>query len=168
MNGKIRHAVRFLGLAVVALILGVVALTWGSVPIASAGGGNYQPFVKVTATTTQPDAEGRQVITITMDIEKGYFILANPVQYDDLEPAQTIVKIVSANKLNEVKIDYPPGKREVSGKDSYFIYEDKVEIRVTLKRAEDDTGPLDLSVKCHPFGRRGPCLLPEQVKLQVK
>ena len=127
--------------------------------------------VKIKATADKPGADGKQVVTVTIDIEKGWHIYANPVGNDDFAINQTTVSVTGKQKLEDVRIEYPPGK-EVQDKlvGNYMTYEDKVAIKVTVKRARDDTGPLDVSVKlqscCHIKGKEK-CLIPSTVKVNV-
>jgi DsbC/DsbD-like thiol-disulfide interchange protein len=168
MNHETSGIMTFARLAGVSVSLFALALAVGGGPLARAGGGKKQESqVKLSATASKVDADGHQVVTVIMDINSGWHAYANPVEFDQLENAQTVVKITSANKLQEVKINYPAGKRHVDGKDSFFIYEGKVEIQATVKRAPGDTGPLDVSVKFMTCNDKT-CLPPEQVKLQVK
>lgn len=153
-------------LAGVSAVLAALALALGGQPAVSAQG-KKESQVKLAATATKPDSEGRQVVTITMDINKGWHAYANPVKFEDLEAAQTSIKITSAKKLQDVQIKYPEGMRHVDGKDTYYVYEGKVEIQATVKRAPGDTGPLDVSVKYMTCNDKT-CLPPEQVTLQVK
>jgi uncharacterized protein len=105
---------------------------------------------KVTATAEKPGADGKQVVTVTMDIEPGWHAYANPVGSDDLVPSQTKVTIESKNKLEDVQIEYPPGK-EVRDKSAesgkYYSYEGKVTIKATVKRAPGDSEPLTVKVR---------------------
>jgi hypothetical protein len=133
----------------------------------AAPGGNNDPIVKMTATSTKPDAEGRQHITSTLDIKEGFYVLANPVHLEDFEAHRTTVKIVSAGKRQSARIEYPPGKREVGAIDSDYIYEGKVEVKATLKRIAGDIEPLEAVVWYHPFNRKT-CWVPVQVKVEVK
>ncbi len=105
--------------------------------------------VKVEATAEKPDADGKQVILITLDIEKGWHAYANPVKHDDLVDAQTDVKITGKKQLDSVQIDYPPGKLLVDAKsgDKYYTYEGKVTIKATVKRAKGDSDPIQVTVK---------------------
>ena len=154
-------------LAAALLLAGALAAAVG-VPAAGAGG--KKSYVKVDAKATKPDAEGRQVVTVTLDIEKPWYAYANPVGQEDLEQSQTQVKIASkGGKLEEAKIEYPPGKpKKDSVVGDYRIYEEKVQITGLVRRAKGDTGPLEVTVKymtCHP---KGQCLPPETVKLPVE
>ncbi len=153
-------------LAAVAALVGAAVLLIGFGPSAGAGD-KKKSFVKVTATATRPDAAGRQQVTITMAIDKPWYAYANPVGLEDLENAQTAVKIASRAKLEEVKVEYPPGKPKIDGPTKYNIYEDKVTIKANVRRAKGDTGPLAVTVKYMTCSPKGFCLPPETVKLQV-
>jgi uncharacterized protein len=151
------------------LLLGALVLTLGPVGTPAANAGKKKSYTKVTATATKPDAEGRQKVTITMDIEKPWHAYANPVGVADLEGAKTEVKIASkGGKLEDVKIQYPPGKEE---KDSvvgnYRIYEGKVTITGLVRHAKGDTSPLEVTVKYMTCNPKGQCLPPETKKLTV-
>jgi hypothetical protein len=162
-SGNGRHG----RLLAASLLLAALVLALG--PTADAGKG--KTVTKVTAKTTKPDAEGRQIVTVVLDIEKPWYAYANPVGNKEFDQAQTSVKITSpSSKLVDVKITYPPGK-EKSDKDfgTFRIYPDgKVTITGLIQRTKGDTGPLDVTVKfmtCHP---KGQCLPPETVKLTVE
>ena len=149
-------------------VLSAAVLAGCLVPTANAGEGKGASVVKASATATKPDTEGRQSITIQLDIKEGHRILANPVQCADLVSAQTTVTIASAKKLQEVKIEYPPGKRKVlSGDEVFYVYEGKIEIKAFVKRSEGDTTPLDATIRCFPRNDTRVCL-PERIKLQIK
>jgi DsbC/DsbD-like thiol-disulfide interchange protein len=162
-----RGSLQLVRLAGASLVLGAVALTTGVTPVAGAGGKKDESQVKLAATATKLDAEGRQVVTISVNVNSGWHIYANPVQFKDLEAVQTTVKITSANKLHEVKISYPPGKRHTLDKDTFYIYEGKIEITAIVKRAGGDVEPLDVSVKYMSCTDKV-CKMVEQVTLQVK
>jgi thiol:disulfide interchange protein len=153
------------------VVLGALALALGPVGTPPAEAGKGKTVTKVTAKATKPDGEGRQTVTVVLDIETPWYAYANPVGNKEFEQAQTSVEIKSkAGKLEDVKISYPPGK-EKSDKDfgNFRIYPDgKVTITGQVRRAKGDTGPLDVVVKymtCHP---KGTCLPPETVKLTVE
>ncbi len=137
-------------------------------PSADAG---KQPtaVAKVNATATKPDAAGKQVVTVTLTIGKDYYAYANPVKHEGLLNNQTIVKISSkTGKLEEVKVNYPPGKLKEHRGDKYQIYEGMVSITAQVRRAKADTGPLDVVVQyvaCN--GVKEFCLPQETVKLTV-
>jgi hypothetical protein len=151
-----------------AFVLSAAVLAWRLVAIANADDGKMTPVVKTEATSTKPDSEGRQTVTIQLDVKEGHRILANPVQCDDLVPAQTTVIIASADKLQDVKIECPPGKRmTLLGDMVFYIYEGKIEIKAFVKGMAGDTAPLDITVTCFPRNDRR-TFLPETIKLQIK
>jgi hypothetical protein len=131
---------------------------------------NSESVVKVTAKADKPDADGKQVVTITMGIDKDWHTYANPVGHDDLQESQTVVEFGGKSKPASVKIDYPKGKvqkDEVVG--NYSIYEGKIEIKATVQRAKGDTGPLEVKVKfqaCSDVTKT--CLVPATVNLKVE
>ncbi len=123
-------------------------------------------FVKVTAQATKPDADGKQTVDITLDIEKPWHLYANPVENEDLTNAQTVVALSAKGKLEDIKIDYPAGKVHTDHGAKYNIYEGKVVIKAHLKRAKGDSGPLEVSVKLQACDAKR-CLLPATVKVSV-
>jgi DsbC/DsbD-like thiol-disulfide interchange protein len=145
-------------------LLAAATLALPSTP-ARAGGKKDESQAKFSATTTKPDKDGVQKVTIKMEINSGYYAYANPVLNEDLEPTQTVVKIAGVKKADVV---YPAGKKKLDQNVSYMIYEGTVEITATVTRAVGETGPLDVTVKYSVCSLKGFCLPPEQVKLQVK
>jgi DsbC/DsbD-like thiol-disulfide interchange protein len=134
---------------------------------AAAQGKKSDSVVKVSAKATKPDSDGKQVVTITLDIDKPWHVYANPVNNDMLKSVQTAVKFTS--KVDgDVKFDYPAGK-VVNDKTvgDYKTYEGKVEIKATVRRAKDETGPLKLTVKIQACDNEK-CLLPATVKLTAE
>ena len=131
---------------------------------------NSEAVVKVTAKGDKPDMDGKQIVTITLAIDRDWHTYANPVGLDDLQSAETVVEITSKNKPDSVKIAYPKGKvqkDEVVG--DYKIYEGKIEIKATVQRAKGDTGALEVKVKfqaCSDVTKT--CLIPATVKLSVQ
>lgn len=124
--------------------------------------------VKATAAATAPDASGRQVVTVTLNIDKGWHIYANPVGNEDLDGAKTIVTITAKAKPQSVKVDYPAGAVHVDKilKSSYRVYEDRVTIRAFVQRAAGDTGALQVNVQVNACDA-SKCLPPADIKLTV-
>ena len=123
--------------------------------------------VKVTATADKPDADGKQVVSVLLVHESGWHSYANPVGHEDLASVQTTVTIAGKNKFDDVKVDYPPGKLikdKLVG--DYKVFEDKVTIKATVRRAKEDTGPLEVNVKFQACSDKS-CLLGATVKLTV-
>ncbi len=128
----------------VAGLLGLTALVVSG-PLVS--GQEKKSEVKVEASAEKPDADGKQVILITLDIEKGYHTYANPVDNEDLASVQTTVKITGKNPLEKVGTEYPQGKLVVDPAGNHRVYEGKVTIKAMVKRAKGDTEPLQITVK---------------------
>jgi DsbC/DsbD-like thiol-disulfide interchange protein len=104
--------------------------------------------VKADAKADKIAADGIQVVTVTLTIEKPWHLYANPVGNEDLVENQVVVTVSSKNKLEDVKIEYPAGtltKDKSIG--DYKIYEGEVKIKATVRRAKGDTEPLDVAVK---------------------
>jgi uncharacterized protein YyaL (SSP411 family) len=126
--------------------------------------------VKVTAKAEpeKPGADGKQVVTVTLEIDKGWHTYANPVGLEDLASSQTEVSVSSKTKPQVVKVEYPEGKEindTVVGK--YKVYEGKVSIKATVERAAGDTGPLEITVKFQACDEKR-CLLPATKTLKIE
>lgn len=149
-------------------VLSAAILAWHLKPTANAGEGKVASVVKASAIATKLDTEGRQHLTIQLDVKEGHRILANPVQCADLVSVQTTVTIASAKKLQEVKIEYPPGKRKVLfGDEVFYVYEGRVKIKAFVKRSEGDTTPLDVTIGCFPRNDVR-VYLPANIKLRIE
>jgi DsbC/DsbD-like thiol-disulfide interchange protein len=119
--------------------------------------------VKIVAAADKPDADGKQTVTLTFEIEKGWHLYANPVGNDDYKDIQTTVKVLT--KVEEAKVEYPAGKLvmdKVAG--DYKTYEDRVQVKVQVKRTKGDTGPIELAVSLQACNEKT-CLQPATVKV---
>ncbi|MFL5245128.1 MAG: protein-disulfide reductase DsbD N-terminal domain-containing protein [Gemmataceae bacterium] len=125
-------------------------------------------MVKVESAAGKIGADGTQEITLTLNVEEGWHLYANPVGNDDLTSAQTTVKITGETKPKDVKVVYPKGKiiKDATLGD-YSTYEGKVVIKARVSRAKDDTGPLQVSIKLQACNEKL-CLPPGTVKLTVE
>jgi DsbC/DsbD-like thiol-disulfide interchange protein len=103
--------------------------------------------VKIKTALEKSNTPGVDTVVVQIAIDKGWHIYANPVDNEGLAKAATLVTVPKA-KPDDVKVEYPAGK-VVKDKDlgDYKVYEDKVEIKVHVKRAAGDTGKLQLNVK---------------------
>jgi DsbC/DsbD-like thiol-disulfide interchange protein len=128
------------------LAAGTLVIVAGILPELRAGLKNSGDKVKVTATATKPDAAGKQTVTVTFVIDKGWHIYANPVGNELLAEAKTVVDIKSAGKP-EVTLKYPPGKVFQDKDEKYRVYENKVSVQATVVRTIGDKGPLEVSVR---------------------
>jgi uncharacterized protein YyaL (SSP411 family) len=134
---------------------------------AQAGAKRSDAMVKVEATADKPDADGKQLVTVTLTVHEGWHIYANPPGLKDLEDVQTTVTVTAKTKPEEVKVEYPESKvidDKVIGK--YLVYEGKVTIKARVRRAKGDTGPLEVSIKFQSCDDKM-CLLPATVKRTV-
>ncbi len=105
------------------------------------------------------------MVTLTLAIDKGWHLYANPVGLDELVPVQTVVSVKAKGALDNVKINYPAGKK-VKDKDvgDYMVYEDKAVLVVHVTRAKGDDSPLELTVKIQACDA-STCRLPSELKL---
>src|SRR4051812_10985312 len=133
MKGRIMNRSQLFGGLFVALALVGAAFVWQS--DAKAGGRKSDAEVKATATATKPNDKGEQLVTITLDISKGYHIYANPVDHEFLTNGQTKVTVAAKVKPAAVDVKYPVGKKVVDGKESYNTYEGRVVIQASVRRA---------------------------------
>src|SRR5215471_18588886 len=91
-------------------LLGAVCLTVIAALAVQVGlaGGKLDP-VKIQATASKPDAQGKQTVTVQITIAKGWHIYANPVDHEDFAEAQTVVALKAGGK-NVGTVKYPAGK----------------------------------------------------------
>jgi hypothetical protein len=125
--------------------------------------------VKATVTADKI-VDGKQVVTITLAVDKGWHLYANPVGYMDFVESQTSLTITGKARPEDVKVEYPAGKERTdkigNEKIVYKVYEDTVTIKATVQRAKDDTGPLEVVLKFQACSDKQ-CLLPATVKVPV-
>ena len=152
---------RFVAMLAAVMAAGLMSST---APV-MAQGKKSDSVVKTKATADKP-ADGKQLVTITLDIDSKYHLYANPVGNPDMEASQVSVAVTSTTKPESVKIDYPPGKLVKDSAGDYKEYTGKVIIKATVQRAKDDTGPLSVTIKLQACSKTG-CLLPATVKLSV-
>jgi thiol:disulfide interchange protein len=137
-------------------------------PDARAQGKLSDTVVKAKATADKPGADGKQAVTLTLTMDKGWYIYANPVGNADFEDNQTVANFAVKGKRVEAKVDYPAGevvKDAVVG--SYRIYPNPVTLKATVQRAKGDTSPLEVSIKVQACSKKGVCLQPSTIKLTV-
>lgn len=123
--------------------------------------------VKVTASADKPNAQGKQTVTINVEVKEPYHIYANPIGNPDLANSQTTVKVDAQTKPTNVKMDYPEGKLvKDDAVGNYKVYEGKVTIKAHVERASGDTSPLQISVKLQACDEKS-CLIPATIKVSV-
>lgn len=133
---RFRQAAKF-------LILSVFASLLAHAPLAA---NDSREKVMATATAGKIQADGKQTITVTLVIEKGWHIYANPVKNENFEEIRTKVQIRGKTKLNKVEVKYPAGKFYKDKFTECMVYMDKVEIQAVIQRMPGDTRPLDVEV----------------------
>jgi hypothetical protein len=139
----VRKSIRWAEAA--AVVAGLV-LWVGRAEVAARGAELSDSKVKVTAKAEKPHADGTQVVTVTLDIEKDWHTYANPVGNETLARNATKVTLDKI-KADDVQIEYPAGKLVKDPTEGdYYIYEGQVEIKAKVKREKDDTAPLKLKV----------------------
>jgi thiol:disulfide interchange protein len=132
----------------------------------AAQGKRSDSVVKTTITADKIGADGKQVITISMSVDKDWHIYANPVGAEMLATSQTKVTVAD-KKAEDVQIEFPKGKeRNDSLIGKYNIYEGEVAIKATVVRGKDDK-PLKVKVKFMACNDKGNCLLPATVEETV-
>ncbi len=138
-------------------------------PKTASGGGakRSDSVVKIEAKADKPAADGQQTITLTVRIDEGWHLYANPVP-KDFPGIPITVTFVGKNKPQDVKVDYPKGK---TVKDplvgDHQVYEGTIKITAKVRRAKGDTGPLEMDVKVQACNK-DKCLLPGNVKVTAK
>ena len=147
-----------------ALLLGAGLVTLADSARAQ-GPKKSEDLVKITATADKPDADGKQIVTLKLDVEKSWHLYANPVGQEDLLSSQTVVSSAGKGKPEVVKVEYPPGK-EIKDPTigTYKVYEDQVKIRLKVKRPATGSTDLDVKVSACNDSR---CLVPAVVKVTV-
>ena len=124
--------------------------------------------VKLAATAAEPDAEGRQKVTVTLTIDKPWHIYANPVGSKSLEGAETTIKVLVDGKEVPANVDYPKGKSvkdQVVG--DYLVYEGEVTITAQVTRPKGAAGALEVAARVQACTERE-CLLGATLKAAVK
>jgi DsbC/DsbD-like thiol-disulfide interchange protein len=119
--------------------------------------------VKASAKATKISDKGEQTVTITLEINNGWHLYANPVNHEFLEGGQTKVTI-NAKAKPKVRVTYPPGKTIVDKKEKYDVYEGTVKIEAKVLREAGDTSPLEITVAVQACDK-SVCLEPAKIKL---
>jgi DsbC/DsbD-like thiol-disulfide interchange protein len=148
----------------VLFLAGVFTLVGLTALALAQGAKKSESVVRAKVSAGKPDAEGKQVLTVTLIMDKDWHTYANPVPKDF--PGEPTVVLVSKLKPEDVSIEYPKGRMvKDSTVGDYFVYDDTVDIKVTVKRPKD-AGALELQVKVQACSDKQ-CLLPSALKLNV-
>lgn len=154
---RVRHILPLAALLAVPL-LALSALDAGGLKRSDA-------HVKVSADASKPNG-GKQTIKVTLNIDDGWYVYANPVENEDFDANKTTVKVLADGKEVDAKIDYPRGKLKKTGDFNYAIYQGKATINVEVPRPAAAKS-LELAVRFSTCSVEGKCLLPATVKVNV-
>ena len=127
-------------------IFGIAALTFALVSCHTLLAGGIRPPVKATFQASKPDAMGKQTVTVTLQIEDGWHIYANPVGNEGYASNRVLFQATGA----VVKVLYPPGEEKIGTaadgkKFTYNIHKGKVVIRAEVTRPSTP-GPVELTL----------------------
>ncbi len=144
-----------------------ILLVLGTFEAVDAQGKKSDSEVKVTATATKPDSSGKQLVTVSLVHNKGWHTYANPIGNEELDPNKTLVTVKAKGSPLAANVEYPMGKLtkdKIVG--DYKVYENKIDIRATVQRAQGDNSPLEIDVRITACNEKT-CLLPATVKVTV-
>jgi uncharacterized protein len=146
----------------VAMLTGLVSFGFAADPKKSSD------VVKITTKAEKPDAEGKQLVTVTLNIESPWHLYANPVGNDDLKSVQTTVNVTGTGKPEIASVEFPAGKK-ISDKEfgEYSVYEKSIAIKVTIKRPAGTKDEVELAVKIQACNDKT-CLPPATLKTKVE
>ena len=68
--------------------------------------------VLATAKATKPAADGKQTVTITLAVEKGWYIYANPINNNTGYEGNETKTTIKAKEKVKATFKYPAGKAE--------------------------------------------------------
>ncbi len=143
----------------------VACVAWfGACGEARAQGKKSDAVVKVRAEAGRPGTDGVTPVHLTLAVDHGWHIYANPAGQEDLADSATAVTAAGGAKVEAV--EYPAGKL-VKDKaiGDYKVYEDRVTITAKVRRPAGG-GPIDLNVKFQACSDTR-CLVPATVKVSV-
>jgi hypothetical protein len=124
--------------------------------------------VKITPKATAPDADGNQLLTLELTIEKPFHLYANPTGNETFEENQVVVKVDAREKPESVKVEYPAGElhKDKATGETFKIYEGTITIKAKVQRVKGDTSPLQVSIFLAACNETT-CLPVSTVKLNV-
>ena len=102
---------------------------------------NPSPRSRRPPAASKLDADGKQTVTITLEIDQPWYIYANPMKAntDIFDGNETIVAFKTKDKV-KASVKYPAGTQKKDGKYAYDIYQKgKIVIQAEVQRAVGDT-----------------------------
>jgi thiol:disulfide interchange protein len=133
----------------------------------NAQGADSSKVVKVEIAKDPATTAEEKLVVITLSVEPGYHLYANPVVNPDLTSVQTSIGIKSEGKSIPTKVEYPAGKLvkdDVVG--DYSTYEGTVKIKLRVAVPRNQTSPLEVVVKYQACSKKS-CLAPAVATLQL-
>lgn len=133
----------------------------------NAQGADSSKVVKVEIAKDPATTAEEKFVVITLSVEPGYHLYANPVVNPDLTSVQTSIGIKSEGKSIPTKVEYPAGKLvkdDVVG--DYSTYEGTVKIKLRVAVPRNQTSPLEVVVKYQACSKKS-CLAPAVATLQL-
>ena len=127
-----------------------------------------EKLLDVSARLTDPDAQGRQELKLTLKIKDGWHLYANPAGVEDYVP--TTLAIQAQPVPRELKITYPEGKamEDPAGNGTLRVYEGEVTLRATWLRPGAAKGAeVEVSLRYQACDA-ATCLPPKTLKLKVR
>lgn len=149
------------------LLLSTLLISFQVACSVNAQGSDSSKVVKVEITKEPSTTAEEKFVVITLSVEPGYHLYANPVVNPDLASVQTSVSIKAEGKSIPVKVEYPLGKLvkdEIVG--DYSTYEGTVKIKLRVAVPRNQTSPLEVVVKYQACSKKS-CLAPAVATLQL-
>lgn len=143
------------------LAFSLVAVTAGLIQAAPK---TSDSVVKATAVAGKQSQDGKQTIEVTLTIDQGWHLYANPCLA--IQGNEVVVKASAGGKDLDAKVEYPKGTPVKDEVGAYEIYEGKVTIKVTVDRSKLGSKSVDLIVNVHACTKEK-CLLGGDIKLNV-
>ncbi|NBR05710.1 MAG: hypothetical protein EBT92_08055 [Planctomycetes bacterium] len=134
---------------------------------ANAQGSDSSKVVKVEINKEPSTTAEEKFVVITLSVEPGYHLYANPVVNPDLASVQTSVSIKAEGKSIPAKVEYPAGKLvkdDIVG--DYSTYEGTIKIKLRVAVPRNETSPLDVVVKYQACSKKS-CLAPAVATLKL-
>jgi hypothetical protein len=155
-----------------AAVLGWLALGAGPGKVVAQGKkpDKSENHVQITATADKPGADGKQTVTVVLQIDPNWHIFANPAINESFEKEATKIKTSIGGKPADIEVEYPKGRLvedKVAG--NFRVYENKVTIKGTVQRPAGAAGDLHVTVSfmaCNDKEER--CLSHADVEQPVK
>jgi hypothetical protein len=143
----------------------LIALAVVVLAVAPAGAGHKSDsVVEAKAVAGKVGDDGRQVVTITLEIAPKCYLIASPAP-DDLEHVQ--VRVRGKGSPRVLKLQYPEGdvvKDKLLG--DYRTYKGRVTIRAVVQRTKGDNAPMTVAVRVHAYSQIC-CYVPATIELSA-